>query len=455
MALKDMLQAGQLRQDLEATQRELSALKDLLAQSGRLELHEVQQALTQLQEQKAQVERELAEQQARAVKDLAAKRRSLEQEIDGLNAQLVAKRQEMVVIDEEILLQSFGFYKPRYALQNSEQYKVRLEQIRERQAAMVKAGHAATCPTSWTVNNSRREGERMIRDYTKLVVRSFNNECDASIVDVKFSNVEAVERRIRKAFEALNHLTERMSIALAPDYLDLKLQELYLCHEYQVKKQEEKEEQRRLREQLREEAKVAREIEEAKLRLAKEEKHFDQALAALELRLQQAIGEAERAALERERDSIQRNLAQIEKQKQDVAWREQNTRAGYVYVISNIGAFGDNVYKIGVTRRLEPRERIDELGDSSVPFGFDIHALIFSDDAPALETALHRAFANRRLNMINGRREFFNVTLAEIEAVVKRNFSKPVEFVRLPDAAEYRQSLKMCDGTVPRILVVT
>jgi len=455
MALKDMLQAGKLRQELEAAQSECVALKVVLAESGRLELHEVQQALTQLQEQKAQVERELAEQQARAVQDLAAKRRSLEQEIAGLDGQLAAKRQELVVVDEEILLQSFGFYKPRYALQNSEQYKARLEQTRERQAALVKAGRAATCPTSWTVNNSRREGERMIRDYTKLVVRSFNNECDASIVDVKFSNVEAIERRIRKAFDALNHLTERMSIALTPEYLNLKLEELYLCHEYQVKKQEEKEEQKRLREQLREEAKVAREIEEAKLKLAKEEKHFDQALAALEVRLSQAAGEAERAALERERDSILKNLTQIEKQKQDVAWREQNTRAGYVYVISNVGAFGANVYKIGVTRRLEPRERIDELGDSSVPFDFDIHALIFSDDAPKLETALHQAFTRRKLNQINGRREFFNVTLEEIEAVVKSNFSKPVEFVRLPEAAEYRQSLKLCDGTVPRTIVLS
>ncbi len=121
---------------------------------------------------------------------------------------------------------------------------------------------------------------------------------------------------------------------------------------------------------------------------------------------------------------------------------EEHTRAGYVYIISNIGSFGENIYKIGVTRRLDPTERVDELGDASVPFSFDIHATIFSDDAPALENAIHKAFEHRRMNMINYRREFFNVTLDEIENVVKTNFEKPVEFIRLPDASEYRQSIK-------------
>jgi hypothetical protein len=136
-------------------------------------------------------------------------------------------------------------------------------------------------------------------------------------------------------------------------------------------------------------------------------------------------------------------LAEIEQNKQDILNREQNTRAGYVYIISNVGSFGENVYKIGVTRRLDPQDRIDELGDASVPFKFDIHATIFSDDAPALEDALHQAFEHRRLNAINRRREFFNVTLKEIEEVVKTNFNKPVEFIELADAVEYRESLAL------------
>ena len=127
----------------------------------------------------------------------------------------------------------------------------------------------------------------------------------------------------------------------------------------------------------------------------------------------------------------------------DIDYREANQRAGYVYIISNIGAFGENVYKIGMTRRLDPQDRVDELGDASVPFNFDVHAMIFSDDAPALETALHKAFEDRKLNMVNTRREFFNVTLDEIKEVVKENFDKTVEFVDVPDAEQFRVSQKM------------
>jgi hypothetical protein len=376
------------------------------------------------------------------------KQRDLEELLSSLNRQIEIKQKELVVLDEELLLQSFGFYKPRYDLQSSEMYKAKLDQIRERQAELIKSGKATICPASWSVNNDRHEGQRMIKDYTKLTLRSFNNECDATILNIKFSNIESIEKKIRKAFEVLNNLTKRMSISITTDYLNLKLEELYLCYEYQVKKHEEKEEQKRIKEQMREEAKLLKEIEEMKLKIEKEEKHFSNAIEAIDERLQKAQTDAERDILAQEKTKLQQNLAEVEKNKQDIQYREQNARAGYVYVISNIGAFGENVYKIGVTRRLEPTERVDELGDSSVPFDFDIHAMIFSDDAFALETALHKAFDRRKLNMINTRREFFNVPLKEIELVVKTNFNKPVEFTHLAEAAEYRQSRKLRDELV-------
>ncbi|MBQ7916373.1 MAG: GIY-YIG nuclease family protein, partial [Firmicutes bacterium] len=125
----------------------------------------------------------------------------------------------------------------------------------------------------------------------------------------------------------------------------------------------------------------------------------------------------------------------------NVDYREANKRAGYVYVISNIGAFGDDVYKIGMTRRLDPMERIDELGDASVPFDYDVHALIFSDDAPALESALHNAFEANKVNKINSRREFFKISLNEIKAVVAKNFDKTVEWIDVPEAEQYRLSI--------------
>ena len=281
----------------------------------------------------------------------------------------------------------------------------------------------------------------MIKDYVKLILRSFNNECDASIIKVKFNNIDSIQKKINKAFETLNKLGRRMNIFISADYLNLKLQELYLFYEYEAKKQQEKEEQKRLREQMREEAKVQKEIQEMKLKLGKEETHFTKALVSIDAQLLKASSDAERVMLEKEKADLQLKLAEIEKTKQDILNREQNTRAGYVYIISNVGSFGENVYKIGVTRRLDPQERVSELGDASVPFKFDIHATIFSDDAPALEYALHKAFEHRRLNMINRRREFFNVTLKEIEEEIKANFKKPVEFIELADAEEYRESL--------------
>ena len=140
---------------------------------------------------------------------------------------------------------------------------------------------------------------------------------------------------------------------------------------------------------------------------------------------------------------LQAQYDETEKAMKDIDYREANKRAGYVYIISNVGSFGENVYKIGMTRRLEPQDRIDELSDASVPFNFDVHAMIFTDDAPALEAALHNAFADKKVNLVNHRREFFNVTLDEIKKVVKDNYDKTVEFIETPDAEQFRISQDM------------
>jgi hypothetical protein len=466
MGMLDIFRVNKIKAALEQTTKERDSFKATLSQTEHMDYHALQQTIAELRQTKEQLTLDVAA----CAADLARKREEAEaalnkqrqdgerrlredrQQLELQKKQLVeeieTKKQEVVVLDEELLLQSFGLYTPRYALQNSEQYKLRLEHVRAEQEQMVKAGTAAVCPNNWTVNNSVVEGRKMVRDYTKLILRAFNNECDASITGVKFNTVETTEKKIRRAFDVLNKLARTMSISITEGYLDLKLHELYLCHEYQLKKQEEKEEQKRLREQMREEAKVLKELEEARARLEKEELHFAKAMQSLQARLQAVTTDAQREALEQEQLKIAQRLEEVERNKQAIENREHNTRAGYVYVISNLGAFGEHVYKIGVTRRLEPQERIDELGDASVPFDFDTHALIFSYDAPALEYALHRAFEHRRLNRINRRREFFRVTLQEIEQVVKTHFSKPVEFLELPDAAEYRQSLVLAGEQV-------
>ena len=432
--------------DFQQIRKERDALKKLTPETDLY--RQLKNTISLLEQHKIEIEQQIKVSQFNFEKEkqeINSRYQKQEQElklqIDELNKQISIKSEAIIQLDDEILLQSFGFYKPRYEFENSEIYRIKLEQIREQQKAMVKSQKVTYYNENYF--SSGKDGRLRMKDYTKLLLRSFNNECDASILYVKFNNMNSIEKKITKAFETLNELGQRIQIAISADYLNLKLSELYLCYEYQVKKQEEKEEQRRIREQMREEAKLQKEIEEIKAKIEKEEKHFNNAKTATIELLQKAKTDAERELLKNELTNIQEKLSDIEKDKQDVLYREQNTRAGYVYIISNIGSFGDDVYKIGVTRRLDPQERVDELGDASVPFYFDVHAMVFSDDAPSLENALHKAFDSRRLNRINLRREFFRVTLGEIEDVVKRNFNKPVEFTKLAEAAQYRQSLML------------
>lgn len=350
-------------------------------------------------------------------------------------------KQQIIETDEAILLQSFGIYTPHYSYTTSDEYKERLKKIRDKQKQMIKNSGAVTGNSGWTVNGSQAKGNKMVRDMQKLLLRAYNAECDDAIEHVRFNNIEACEKKIRSTADAISKLGEMMGIVIAPGYVRLKLEELRLMHEYQVKKQEEKEAARETRQRQREEAKAAKELEEARRKLEKEQSHYENAVARLEVQLEKAATDQERAELETKKAELERQLSTIGRELKDVDYRAANQRAGYVYIISNIGAFGENVYKIGMTRRLEPMDRVDELGDASVPFNFDVHAMIFTDDAPALEAALHAAFADRKVNFVNQRREFFRVTLDEIKQVVRENYDKTVEFVDVPPAEQYRESL--------------
>ena len=360
-------------------------------------------------------------------------------EISSLDEAIRQKRNSLIILDDEALYQDFGLYTPVYNLMNSQAYKDRLAVVREKQKALIKNGTAAYFPTNFTYNNSLSQGKKLVADNVKQILRAFNNECEAIIDKARFNNVESIRKRIIKSCEALNKLNAKMKISISPTYLDLKLQEMNLCYEYSMKKQEEKEEAKRIREEQREAQKLQREIEEARKSSEKERKHYHNALQRIEAQLQHATPE-ERSLLELRKTEIESQITVIEEELRQIDYREANQRAGYVYIISNIGSFGKDIYKIGMTRRLDPTDRVDELGDASVPFRFDIHAMIFSDDAPALEAALHRAFDDKKVNMVNARREFFNCTIEEIEEVVRKNFDKTVEFTKIPPAEQYRES---------------
>lgn len=373
--------------------------------------------------------------------DLRDKRRQGESDMAAFQVSIDRLRAELNALDEEANLQSFGFYKPRYAFADSISYQRKLDEIRDRQKLMIKNKSAAICPVEWSVNGSRAEGRKSVNQTLKLMLRAFNGESDAAIAKVKYNNVKVMEARIQKAYEAINGMAEVQACHIASDYLYLKLEELFLVHEYQDKVQEEKEEQRRIREQMREEEIALRELEKAQLDAEKEEKRYAEALRKATEEAQRAVGEKQQKLMWQV-EELQRRLAEAKTNKERAIAQAQMTRSGHVYVISNVGSFGEHVYKIGMTRRLDPMDRVKELGDASVPFAFDVHAIIYSNDAPTLENKLHKLFDGRRVNLINHRKEFFRVTIDEIAQAVRENHGE-IDMTLAAEAAEYRKTLAM------------
>lgn len=351
---------------------------------------------------------------------------------------LAQLRADVEAVEEAKALQEFGFYRPRYNFDSSEHYQRRLDTVRDQQKRMLSQKSACTCTTEWTVDGSKSEGKKMVDQQIKLMLRAFNGECDAAVSKVRYNNVVSLENRIQRSFDQISKLGETKRIFLSREYLELKLQELHLSHEYQEKKEEEKDIQRAIREQMREEQKVAKEIEKACDAAEREEAVKARALEQARRELEAREGQ-NAAKLEQLVERLENELREAIDRKAKAIARAQLTRSGHVYVLSNVGAFGEGVYKIGMSRRLEPLERVAELGSASVPFPFDVHAMIYSENAPTLEAELHRRFADRRVNLVNMRREFFRVSLDEIRAAVADCFGH-VTFVTVPEAAEYRET---------------
>ena len=353
---------------------------------------------------------------------------------------------KIALYEESLDLTTYGLYVSKYNFELPEQYKVELESVYQRQKQMITNDTAATCSTEWTVGGSSAEGKKMIRLYSKLMLYAFNGECDAQIANIKWNNVAKIEQRIRQAFVNINKLGVAQRITLDPNYLDLKLQEMSLNYEYEQKRFEEKEEQRRIREQMREEEKAQRDFERAQREAEEEERRYQKALERAKQELSQNNNAANVEALKESVQLLEKRLEEAHALKERAISMAQLTKAGHIYVISNIGSFGEDVYKIGMTRRLDPNDRIRELGDASVPFYFDVHAIIYSENAPQLEYELHQKFKDRRLNRINHRKEFFKVTLQEIEGFVKEHTGAEIMFTQLADAREYRETMAVLEA---------
>ena len=341
---------------------------------------------------------------------------------------------EIAIYNEDIELAELGFYKPHYSYDTSEMYKEESVRVRNLQKTMVKEKAAINSSIEWTVEGSKAKGRVMTNRGVRLAARAFNNECDSAIANVAWNNAERLELRIQKAFDAINKLNETTKIKISTKYLKLKIEELRLAHEYKQKKQEEKEEQSAIRQQMREEAKLEKEIEKAQKEEEKYRSLLDKALADSE----KASG-SKLTSLQERISLLEVELSEAHAKNERAKSMAEQTRVGHVYIISNVGSFGEGIYKIGMTRRLDPLDRVKELGDASVPFTFDIHAIVYSEDAPSLEKSLHRTFDSRRVNLVNGRKEFFEVSLEEIESEI-RAISPDSEFYRTVESKEYRET---------------
>lgn len=340
----------------------------------------------------------------------------------------------------ENLIKGYGdrYLKPTYSLLDEladnyshESAGRELKAARERSALMVEHGRAAACDY---VEANRRETA------IQFVIDAFNGKVDSILSRSKSDNYGTLEQQIKDAYSVVNHLGNAFRNArITTEYLQARLDELKWAASVQALREKDKEEQRRIREQIREEEKARREYERAMKEAAKEEDMLRKAMEKVQAQVAKA-SEEQKAKYEQQLLELQARFAEAEAKNQRALSMAQQTKAGHVYVISNIGSFGENVFKVGMTRRLEPLDRVKELGDASVPFSFDVHALIWSEDAPALEHKLHRVFVESQINKVNPRKEFFRIGLTDIRRAIE-GMGIEASWTMAAAALEYHESL--------------
>jgi hypothetical protein len=453
-------QVKDLRSERETMQKEMSELGFLSLfqlERKRQDLTiEIEQQANRLQEEKSQASeavkqatKKLEEIKAQSAAELASRQRDLEIEavnhaallesdrlkasdlLQEIRRQMSIAQQAIVATDEQVLLQEVGIYRYRHPLTDAVAYQGALNQIDDQIKSMVKKdGGAILAATEWIVNGSKSQGRAMISEISKLMLRAFNAEADNLVRGMKPFKLDNALGRLSKVAATIERLGKTMNIRISPPYLRLRMRELELTADFLQKQAEEKEIERAERDRLREERKAQQEIERERERLEKERQHYANALQVLIDK-----GDEEGSA------RLRHQLVDVDRALADVDYRAANIRAGYVYVISNVGSFGEKMVKIGMTRRLDPMDRIRELSDASVPFNFDVHALFFSKDAVGIETELHSRLATTRVNTVNRRREFFYATPVDVKGHLSELAGELLEYQETPEAIEYRQGL--------------
>lgn len=391
------------------------------------------EATTEIDEQFAAQRRELeAELNARlqAVNSEYATVKANVADLEFRRAQLTAN---VVELTDLVELQDVGYYDFEHPAQSSVQLSADLTDIRNQIKAIQKAKTATSALSGFTFNNSAAQGRKFVADMSSLLLRSYNAEAENCIKSVKSGNLQQASARLEKAKEQAEKLGKMIDLKISSQFHRLRLREMEIASSHlqalAVEKELERERREELREAKRVEEELTRKRKQLEDELKREREKYQRSVEALRAR-----GDFE--AITR----MDAEIVEIEKGIADVDYRAANLKAGYVYIISNIGAFGKDIVKIGLTRRLDPLDRVKELSGASVPFRFDVHAIIFSNDAPALEASLHRRFAAAKVNKANPRKEFFRTTPQAVLEALKHDNVEVLEFVLEPEAEEWKAS---------------
>ncbi|HDH6738915.1 TPA: DUF4041 domain-containing protein [Staphylococcus aureus] len=291
--------------------------------------------------------------------------------------------------------------------------------------------------------NVSTENKRHQNAQAKQIIRLFNAETSQLINKVNSKNIESMQNKIFKSYEGINKIFETDNVRIPETLLDIKLEMLDLMHKYQVKIEDEKIIRREERARLKEIEQAEKEMEKKLKELDKDIRHHNNEIKKLTMYLNNTDLQVEKELYIEKIRELDQSLKDLNSERENVEDRKDNAQSGFVYIISNIGSFGENVYKIGVTRRLEPMDRINELSSASVPFEFDVHALIFSENAFELESKLHEYFKKYKVNKVNGRKEFFKVNINEIKDKVLSEHNSTVQFIDEPKAIQYRETLRL------------
>lgn len=350
---------------------------------------------------------------------------SIEQRIAELKTQQLGEEAELVNIREVRVLNDVSMYDYANNAEDSMKLKEKLAENKQKQKDMIKEKRAVIATKS-------NLGTAFFSGMSSMALSLYNAEAENAVANLTATNLDACVAKLQRCADRIERFGKEISLRINKQYQQLRVKELSLTAMYLQAVKTEKEAEKERRAELREQAKAQKELEAEMARLRKEQEHYQNVLGRM-----RAQGDNEQVEI------LEKKLAQIERSVRDVDYRAANIRAGYVYVISDIGAFGERMVKIGMTRRLDPMDRIKELSDASVPFKFDVHLLFFSKDAVGLETMLHHEFEERRVNKVNARKEFYYCTPQEVLDKLQEKEVAVVEYRVDPVAEEYRISQQM------------